>query len=322
MAITEKAKSVIERVLDPSRVKSRAGGQGMTFDYIGTEHAIQLLNEAFDYAWDSRVVEHEILADGSLAIALVEIKVWDEAGSPIVKQQFGSCNINRGVDPGAALKGAASDGLKKCASQLGVALELYLDDVPAAGGFKPPTAAPSRPSPAPGPAAAPPPTAPPVRPSAPSAPPARPAPPAAAPARPAPPAPPTAQAPPVAPPPVAPPPARPNPFSGQQGGGNTASVSKPSAPVVTPPARPAAPPPVAASAAAARPNPFGGNDSDKGITTVQMSALTSLAAKKGLSQPDLVALAQVVDSQGAPKQTFEELTHAEAIEVVKASQRQ
>lgn len=53
-----------------------------------------------------------------------------------------------------------------------------------------------------------------------------------------------------------------------------------------------------------------------------MSALTSLAAKKGLSQPDLVALAQVVDPQGAPKQTFEELTHAEAIEVVKASQRQ
>ncbi|KKN39020.1 hypothetical protein LCGC14_0747440, partial [marine sediment metagenome] len=31
--------------------------------------------------------------------------------------------------------------------------------------------------------------------------------------------------------------------------------------------------------------------------------------------------AGVVDGQGAPKQTFEELTHAEAIEVVKAAQR-
>ena len=54
---------------------------------------------------------------------------------------------------------------------------------------------------------------------------------------------------------------------------------------------------------------------------MQMSALTSLAAKKGVSQTDLVALAEVVDAQGTPKQTFEELTHSEAIEVVKAAQR-
>ena len=254
MAITEQAKSVIERRLDPARIKTRQGGQGMTFDYIGTEHAIQLLNEAFEYAWDTTVVSHEIF-DG-LAVALVELKVWDDSGSPITKQQFGSCNINRGVDTGAALKGAASDGLKKCASQLGVALELYLDDVP--GGFKSPSAAPGpakRPSGPPQKAAAPPATALPSR--------------------------------------SAPPPA--------------ASAERPTSP----------PPP----AAATRPNPFGGNDSAKGITTVQMSALTSLASKKGVSQPDLVALAGVVDGQGAPKQTFEELTHAEAIEVVKAAQR-
>ncbi|KKN02510.1 hypothetical protein LCGC14_1116820, partial [marine sediment metagenome] len=95
MAITEQAKSVIERRLDPARIKTRQGGQGMTFDYIGTEHAIQLLNEAFEYAWDTTVVSHEIF-DG-LAVALVELKVWDDSGSPITKQQFGSCNINRGV---------------------------------------------------------------------------------------------------------------------------------------------------------------------------------------------------------------------------------
>ena len=302
MAITEQAKSVIERRLDPARIKTRQGGQGMTFDYIGTEHAIQLLNEAFDYAWDTTVRSHEIF-DG-LAVALVELKVWDESGSPIIKQQFGSCNINRGVDTGAALKGAASDGLKKCASQLGVALELYLDDVPA--GFKPPTPGPAkRPATPPAQAAAP--AAPPA-----AAPPSRPAAPAAPVSRPAPPAPPAGAD-------------RPNPFTGQ-GSPNTASVPKPSAPVAAPPAAPPkpaapAPPPAAASAAATRPNPFEGNDSAKGITTVQMSALTSLAAKKGVTQTDLVALAGVVDEQGAPKQTFEELTHSEAIEVVKAAQR-
>ena len=305
MAINENARTVIERPLDPARIKQRQGGQGMTFDYIGTEHAIQLLNEAFDYSWDSRIVSHEITEN--LAIALCELRVWDDTGSPIVKQQFGSCNINRGVDQGAALKGAASDGLKKCASQLGVALELYLDDTPA--GFKPPTQGPAkRPSGPPQKAAAP--AAPPAPPAA--APPSRPAPPAAPPvARPTPPAPQAGAD-------------RPNPFTGQ-GSPNTASVPKPSAPVAAPtaPPKPAAPapPPLTSSAAAERPNPFGGNDSAKGITTVQMSALTSLAAKKGVSQPDLVALAGVVDAQGAPKQMFEDLSHAEAIEVVKAAQR-
>lgn len=303
MAITEQAKLVIERPLDKGRIKSRQGGQGMTFDYIGTEHAIQLLNEAFDYSWDSRVVEHDIIAGGSLAIALIEIKVWDSQGSPIVKQQFGSCNINKGVDPGSALKGAASDGLKKCASQLGVALELYLDDAPSGSGFKAPVRPASAPRTAPTPTAAPP------RPASPATPPKPPtAAPATPPSRPMPPAPPAGAA-------------RPNPFTGQ-GSPNTASVPKPPTPVAAPPAAsPAPPPPIAASSSATRPNPFGGNDTAKGITTVQMSALTSLAAKKGISQTDLVALAGVVDAQGTPKQTFEELTHSEAIEVVKAAQR-
>ncbi len=303
MAISEQAKSVIERPLDPKRIKSRDGGRGMTFDYIGTEHAIQLLNEAFDYAWDSRVVEHEI-HDG-LATVLVELKVWDDSGCPIIKQQFGSCNINRGVDIGAALKGASSDGLKKCASQMGLALELYLDEVPAAGFTAPArSAAPTAP-----------PSAPPARPAAPATPAAPPARPAAPPARPAPPSAAPAPRPSAPPAPSAPsaPPARP-PVPGTA----TASVPRPTAPP-TPAAPPAAPP--VAAAAASRPNPFENSASGKGINTTQMSALTSLASKKGVSQPDLIALvSDIADDSGAPKQTFEELTHAEAIQVIKAAQ--
>lgn len=308
MAISQNAKQVIERPLDRGRVKSRQGGQGMTFDYIPTEYAIQLLNEAFDYSWDSRVFMHEVT--DSLAIVGVELKVWDEQGNPIIKQQFGSCNINRGVDMGSALKGAASDGLKKCASQFGLALELYLDEAPATG-FQAPKRAPAAP-----------PAAPPAPPQAPN----RPAPPRPPAAPAAPPRPPADRETRVAPPagpgsgpprPPAPPASRPNPF----GNPGTASVPKPAAPA------PPAPPRAAAAAAPAapappRPNPFGGgNDGAKGINSTQMAALTSLASKKGLSQPDLIALAQVADPQGSPKQTFEELTHSEAIQVIKAAQQ-
>jgi len=290
MSISDQAKEVIQRPLDPSRVKQRQGGHGMTFDYIGTEHAIQLLNEAFDYAWDTTIIKHEIF-DG-LAVALVELKVWDSQGSPIVKQQFGSCNINKGVDTGAALKGAASDGLKKCASQLGVALELYLDDVPAP--FTPPTRRPSTTAaskPSPLPLAPPPRPTPPSRPPAPADPPAQPF--AGGPPRPTVPAPAAVQ--------------RPSPPAPPQ------AVQRPA-----PPPRP--PAAVAASTSSERPNPFEDPNSKKGITSTQKGALESLAEKRGKNQPDMIQLAPgIVDDLGAPKQVFEELTHAEAIKVIRAA---
>lgn len=296
MAISQHSREVLERPLDRQRVKSRQGGGNMTFDYIPTDYAIQLLNEAFDYSWDSRVFHHENLGDA--VIVGVELKVWDENGNPIVKQQFGSCNINRGVDVGAAFKGASSDGLKKCASQLGLALELYRDDLPAPGFTPPQRSAPQRGAPA--------------APSAPLPParPARPPQPAAPAAPPKPPARPAAPAAPVAPPA---PPARPQSFGGNTG---TASVPRPA----TPPAPPAPPAPPKA-AAAVRPNPFAAGATEKGINSTQMAALNSLSGKKGLSQPDLIALAQIADAQGTPKQTFEELTHSEAIQVIKAAQK-
>lgn len=297
MAIPENAREVIQRPLDRGRVKSRQGGQGMSFDYIPTEYAIELLNEAFDYAWDSRVFFHEKLDD--CVIVGVELKIWEDQGNPIVKQQFGSCKINRGVDVGSAFKGAASDGLKKCASQFGLALELYRDDDPeAVGGFKPPkrtTPPPARPAPAP-----------PARPSAPAAP----RPPAERETRVVPPSGPGSGRP--SPPPPA---SKPNPFAGT-GAANSAPLPRPAAPPAPPP-----PPKSASAAASPRPNPFGGNSTGRGINSTQLSALNSLATKKGVAQPDLIALAQVMDEQGHPKQTFEELTHSEAIQVIKAAQK-
>lgn len=283
MSISQQARQVIERPLDRSRVKSREGGRGMTFDYIPTEYAIQLLNEAFDYSWESRVFMHEI-HENTMAIVGVELKVWDENNSPIIKQQFGSCNINKGVDVGSALKGAASDGLKKCASQFGLALELYLDEAALSSVFQPPQrgeAAKTRPVVSP----------------------------------------PSAQRPPVERETrIAPPSSN---FS--------RTVSRPAAPPA-PPAPPSMPSnrpsfssaknTASATVQAPRPNPFASNSGDKGINSTQMSALLSLSSKKGVSQSDLISFAQIVDAQGMPKQTFEELNHGEAIQVIKAAQQQ
>jgi hypothetical protein len=79
------------------------------------------------------------------------------------------------------------------------------------------------------------------------------------------------------------------------------------------------PPPLKA-VSAPKTNPFESQNTASGPNSTQINALTNLSERKGLSQPDMIALAGVADETGGPKQTFEELSHAEAIQVIKASQ--
>ena len=303
MPLTSIAKELIERPLPPEKIKKRPGKAGATYDYVTPDFVISLLNEAFDYKWNTRVVSHEMCGD--TAVVVLELTVYDEAGFPISKQQFGSGEVSRGMGHGEAFKSAASDALKKAATLLGVALELYLDDeVPTEGGFRRPTAPPPS-------LRTPPPTSGP--PKAPLAVPTSPAPPAAVPAPPAPPA--AVPAPTALPKPA-------NPFA-NNGNRTAASVPKPvtPAPLATP-APPAAPPPPL-SAPAVKSNPFASKNEALGPNPTQMNALVNLSGRKELSQIDMIALVTdppIADEMGNPKQAFEDLTHAEAIKVIKASQ--
>ena len=313
MPLNEQAKNVIERSLPKEKIKQRPGKAGMTYDYVTPDFIISLLNEAFDYRWSTDVFHQTMYGD--TAVVGLNLSVWDAENNCINKAQFGSCDVGRGMGPGEAFKGATSDAMKNAATLLGVALELYGDDETTKPQFQKPTV----------PTRAPAPPVPPKAPSAAPAPPrpptplqAAPAPPGPAPAAPAAPVPaPAVPAAPVAPaapgtapsaaPVVATPPKPVNPFAN---GGTPASVPKPAPPM----------PPKPVEVSAPRTNPFASKASASGPNSTQINALTNLAEKKGLGQSDMVALAGVIDSDGSPKQTFEELTHAEAIQVIKASQ--
>lgn len=291
MPLDPNAISVLTRPLPKDKIQTRPGKAGMEFFYITPDFVIDTLNEAFGSEWSTRIISHAVFGD-NVAVVGLELSVPTTDGKYVAKQQFGSCEITRGLDVGSAFKGAASDALKKCATLLGLGLELYKDEEPAAG----PAAPQFRTPPAP--------TAP--RPSSPA--PAAPRPPVAAP--PAPPARPVA--PPTPAKPVAPPAPKPagNPFSGT-GAANPAPLAKPT----PPPARhtPAAPP-------APRANPFTSNAEASGPNSTQLNAMTNLANRKGLTPPALIALAAVVDGHGQPVSSFEELTREQAIQVIKAAQ--
>jgi len=304
MALSQQARDVITRRLPPEKIKQRPGGGGMTFDYITPDVVIDILNEAFDHQWDSRVFDSK--REESTVIVGIELTVRSEDGTPVVKQQYGSCEITRGLGVGEAFKGAASDGLKKSATLFGVALELYQDEPVST------PSAPKKPAFSVGPGgrgggALPP------RPNAPGAPGTRPSPaPPATPTR-TPPTPPASKA--AAPAPPAPPKQQGNPFD-DDAPTTTASVPVPRPAAALPQApRPAPAPPVAKKA-----DPFGGGTVG-GISPTQLNALTNIASRKDLSQVELIALATVVDTEGNPKMSFDELENAEAIQVIRAAQQ-
>lgn len=170
MALSEYAREVISRKIPTEKIKQRPGGRGMVFDYVTQDFVVETLNEAFGGSWSMRITDH--LQIDNAVIVGVELMAHDENNMPIIKQQFGCCNITSGLAAGEAFKGAASDGLKKAATLFGVALELYQDDEVTPNKPSPPVGA-VKPTPPVRPAASRPP-----RPATVSAPPSPPKPPA------------------------------------------------------------------------------------------------------------------------------------------------
>jgi len=112
---------ILTEPFDKSDVKQRKGPGGKMLSYIDTPLVIERLNEAFAGDWSFRIVSHEITDTEVVVLAEIE-------AAGIVKQQFGSKGRENNVPLGDTAKAAASDCLKKCATLLGVALELYTKD--------------------------------------------------------------------------------------------------------------------------------------------------------------------------------------------------
>lgn len=106
----------------PELVKQRQGQRGKVLFYVETHAVIARLNEGCD-AWSFEVIEHQILEE-------VVVVIGKLVADGVTKMAFGGSAITRDRDGRAVsvaddAKSAASDALKKAASLLGVALELY-----------------------------------------------------------------------------------------------------------------------------------------------------------------------------------------------------
>ncbi len=121
-------------------VRERKGRGGKNFKYVTGSYVQSVLNRVFGWGWSFEVKNHGLDPAKTGVWVLGKLTVLDPATRQpmIIKEQFGSSEIKKMregglVDYADDLKSATTDALKKCASLLGVAADIYADPEVAAG---------------------------------------------------------------------------------------------------------------------------------------------------------------------------------------------
>lgn len=138
-----------------NHIYKRPGKGGGTWDYVTGTYMKKVLNLMFGWDWSFEVVEHKFDIQLKQAYVLGKLTV-NSNGKSIVKMQFGRVEIKFKTEPafnsdgtpkmaktkdgkpyqlkettdqpldlGNDLKAATTDALKKCASELGIASDVY-----------------------------------------------------------------------------------------------------------------------------------------------------------------------------------------------------
>jgi hypothetical protein len=109
---------------------TRPAKGGGKWTYVTGTYVKKVLNLMFGWNWSFEIVDEQISVEFKQVIVKGRLTV-NANGSEIVKMQFGrqdikfKKNTELPLDLGNDLKGATTDALKKCASELGIAADVY-----------------------------------------------------------------------------------------------------------------------------------------------------------------------------------------------------
>ena len=132
--VIQEIKTALVDFKTPSKyIKQRVGTGGKMFDYVEAGYVVKTLNEKFNWKgvplWDFKIIDKQI---GNTQIwVLGELTLHISDAITITKQQFGAADIKKSratqaiISIGDDLKAASSDALKKCASLVGIASDVY-----------------------------------------------------------------------------------------------------------------------------------------------------------------------------------------------------
>lgn len=116
-------------------IKTRQGRGGQTLKYVEGHYVKQVLDKLFGHDWDFEIVSQERYGKHVVVCGKLTGRVYDSEGKvrTIIKTQYGGAEIkllkgtSSPVNIGDDFKAAATDALKKCASELGVARDVYAE---------------------------------------------------------------------------------------------------------------------------------------------------------------------------------------------------
>jgi len=136
VVLNEKQLQILFKKTPEKHVYQRPAKGGGKWDYVTGTYVRKVLNLMFNFNWDFEVVEHKFDLQLKQAFVLGKLTVRTNEKT-IVKMQFGTKDImfKKAVDPdtkmkmpldlGNDLKAATTNALKKCASELGIASDVY-----------------------------------------------------------------------------------------------------------------------------------------------------------------------------------------------------
>jgi hypothetical protein len=121
------------KVTPPKYVRERPAKGGGKWKYVSGGYVKKVLNLMFGWDWDFEIMEQLVLHGEAIVKGRLTCRI---DGRTIVKMQFGNKDImyKRETDAnnervplsiGNDLKAAATDALKKCAAEIGIAADIY-----------------------------------------------------------------------------------------------------------------------------------------------------------------------------------------------------
>jgi hypothetical protein len=114
----------------PRYTRKRPAKGGGQWTYVSGGYVKKVLNLAFGWDWDFEIVDEIVNLEARQVIVKGRLTVRSN-GKSIVKMQYGRQDLkfrngtDTPLDLGNDLKGAATDALKKCAADLGIAADIY-----------------------------------------------------------------------------------------------------------------------------------------------------------------------------------------------------
>lgn len=136
--MSDKQKLFLLQKTPKEHIYSRPAKGGGTWDYVTGIYVQKVLNFVFNWNWDFEVVDEweyprlsdtptHIVCKGKLTVKVLQSNKLYE----ITKTQYGRVEVkykkdsDQILDIGNDYKSAATDALKKCASMLGIASDIY-----------------------------------------------------------------------------------------------------------------------------------------------------------------------------------------------------